>query len=70
MPKDEVNAWVAAGDKSKNLVGNFCRNPDGEDTIWCYTTDPDTRWELCDPIAECGAAEEVAAGDQQSAGSD
>ena len=29
---------------------NFCRNPDGEATIWCYTTDPGTRWELCDPL--------------------
>jgi len=28
---------------------NFCRNPDGEPTIWCYTTSS-TRWELCDPI--------------------
>ena len=27
---------------------NFCRNPDGERTVWCYTTDPDTRFELCD----------------------
>ena len=29
---------------------NFCRNPDGEATIWCYTTDPGTRWGLCDPL--------------------
>ena len=29
---------------------NFCRNPDGTETIWCYTTDPETRWELCDPL--------------------
>ena len=27
---------------------NYCRNPDGEDTIWCYTTDSDKRWEECD----------------------
>ena len=27
---------------------NYCRNPDGEDTIWCYTTDSDKRWEHCD----------------------
>ena len=28
---------------------NFCRNPDGEafPHAWCYTTDPGTRWELC-----------------------
>ena len=28
---------------------NFCRNPDGEPKgPWCYTTDPDERWEYCD----------------------
>ena len=26
---------------------NYCRNPDGEPSTWCYTTDPDKRWELC-----------------------
>ena len=29
---------------------NKCRNPDGETGIWCYTTNPNKRWELCDPI--------------------
>ena len=29
---------------------NYCRNPDGEDTIWCYTTDAEKRWEYCDPL--------------------
>jgi len=33
------------------LVFNYCRNPDGEKTIWCYTTDPEKRWEYCDPIS-------------------
>jgi hypothetical protein len=27
----------------------FCRNPDGDTTIWCYTADPSTRWEFCAP---------------------
>ena len=31
---------------------NYCRNPDGEGTIWCYTTDSSIRWEYCDPIGE------------------
>merc|ERR1719277_849588 len=28
-------------------AGNSCRNPDGEPGPWCYTTEPETRWELC-----------------------
>jgi hypothetical protein len=28
---------------------NFCRNPDGDSTIWCVTTDPSVRWEFCEP---------------------
>jgi hypothetical protein len=27
---------------------NFCRNPDGDSTIWCITTNPSVRWEFCD----------------------
>merc|ERR1712050_130661 len=27
---------------------NYCRNPDGEEKgAWCYTTDPNQRWEYC-----------------------
>jgi len=40
------------------LEENYCRNPDGEPKAWCYTTDPDKRWEFCDiPTCEnesCG----------------
>merc|ERR1712107_385864 len=32
------------------LDANYCRNRDGGDTIWCYTTDPAKRWEYCDPL--------------------
>ncbi|KAI8500095.1 hypothetical protein Bbelb_224120 [Branchiostoma belcheri] len=31
---------------------NYCRNPDGEATVWCYTTDPYVRWEHCD-LPDC-----------------
>ncbi|XP_034018016.1 plasminogen isoform X2 [Thalassophryne amazonica] len=36
-----------------DLDSNFCRNPD-EDSggPWCYTTDPNTRWEHCN-VPEC-----------------
>ncbi|CAG2215543.1 PLG [Mytilus edulis] len=26
---------------------NYCRNPDEDDRPWCYTSDPETRWEYC-----------------------
>jgi len=34
------------------LVKNYCRNPDGEPGIWCYTTDKKKRWEFCNPVGE------------------
>lgn len=35
------------------LESNYCRNPNGRSTVWCYTTDPETLWELCeDPMQE------------------
>ncbi|XP_071952274.1 uncharacterized protein [Antedon mediterranea] len=30
-----------------SLTSNECRNPDGKDTVWCYTTDPSVVWEYC-----------------------
>ena len=27
---------------------NYCRNPDDSHGPWCYTTDPNVRWEPCD----------------------
>jgi hypothetical protein len=38
---------------NSNLVENYCRNPDGEDGAWCYTTDPNKKFELCD-VPVCG----------------
>jgi len=34
---------------------NYCRNPsnDGTSKPWCYTTDPNTRWEYCS-VPTCG----------------
>ncbi|XP_078589981.1 zinc metalloproteinase nas-7-like [Branchiostoma floridae x Branchiostoma japonicum] len=35
------------------LEENYCRNPSGHTEVWCYTTDPSTRWERCD-VPVCG----------------
>jgi len=34
---------------ASGLTSNYCRNPDGSSTIWCYTTSSSKRWEACDP---------------------
>ncbi|XP_019637840.1 PREDICTED: uncharacterized protein LOC109480124 [Branchiostoma belcheri] len=45
---------------SSGLEQNYCRNPDAEPTVWCYTTDPDTRWGYCHvPFCECVRGEFV-----------
>ncbi|XP_066297394.1 uncharacterized protein [Branchiostoma lanceolatum] len=46
--------YTAADYPSGGLEQNYCRNPDGWVEVWCYTTDPDTRYEGCD-IPACGA---------------
>jgi len=36
-------------------ASNYCRNPDNEvGGLWCYTTDPATRWEYCN-VSLCGS---------------
>ena len=40
--------------KFPDLQENYCRNPDGDAEMWCYTTDPTTRWEVCD-ISVCNS---------------
>ena len=48
----ECQAWnlQTPHDHEYSSVGNhsYCRNPsNNEGGPWCYTTDPDTRWEFC-----------------------
>ncbi|XP_070216504.1 hepatocyte growth factor-like protein isoform X2 [Bos mutus] len=38
----------------KNLDDNYCRNPDGSERPWCYTTDPQMEREFCD-LPRCGS---------------
>ncbi|CDQ82217.1 unnamed protein product [Oncorhynchus mykiss] len=35
----------------KGLVDNYCRNPDGRQRPWCFTTNPHTLWEYCNITA-------------------
>ncbi|CAH1268877.1 PLG [Branchiostoma lanceolatum] len=37
---------------SGGLEENYCRNPDGASYLWCYTEDPDVRYEEC-VIPQC-----------------
>ena len=39
-------------DKTIEDAGNYCRNPDDWQSAWCYTTDPNKRYEACD-IPKC-----------------
>mmetsp|Transcript_28957 Transcript_28957/g.43737 ORF Transcript_28957/g.43737 Transcript_28957/m.43737 type:complete len:611 (+) Transcript_28957:85-1917(+) len=43
------------------LEENYCRNPDGENWSWCYTTDPNERWEVCTDVPRCGTTPTTAA---------
>jgi len=63
----ECQAWTAQSphehnfnedhmfpDGSAQYAKNFCRNPEnGHVGLWCYTTDPEKRWEACD-VPTCG----------------
>ncbi|KAI8482588.1 hypothetical protein Bbelb_396550 [Branchiostoma belcheri] len=40
--------YTPADYPSAGLEENYCRNPDDDTRVWCYTTDPDTRWDYCD----------------------
>ena len=34
-------------DGSVSAASNYCRDPDGEGRTWCYTMNPEIRWEYC-----------------------
>ncbi|CAC5399124.1 unnamed protein product [Mytilus coruscus] len=35
-----------------DLTSNYCRDPSSTGRPWCYTTNPDLRWEFC-PVPRC-----------------
>nr|XP_033815652.1 hepatocyte growth factor isoform X2 [Geotrypetes seraphini] len=39
--------------KCKDLTENYCRNPDGEESPWCFTTNPNIRIGYCTQIPMC-----------------
>ncbi|MGH0151190.1 UNVERIFIED_CONTAM: hypothetical protein FKN15_031116 [Acipenser sinensis] len=40
--------------KCQDLRENYCRNPDGAELPWCFTTDPKVRVAFCTHIPRCG----------------
>ncbi|RMC12651.1 hypothetical protein DUI87_10175 [Hirundo rustica rustica] len=48
----------------KDLKMNYCRNPDGELRPWCFTTNPNKRWEYCN-IPRCTTPPPVSGLDSQ-----
>ncbi|XP_078597495.1 scavenger receptor cysteine-rich domain-containing protein DMBT1-like isoform X1 [Branchiostoma floridae x Branchiostoma japonicum] len=52
-----IHVKTPANHPSSGLEHNYCRNPDGEHGIWCYTTDLFKRYEYCD-VPFCGDCQE------------
>ncbi|KAL2081958.1 hypothetical protein ACEWY4_021776 [Coilia grayii] len=48
------HGYISALLPDKHLEENYCRNPDGEPRPWCFTTNPEKRWDFCD-ILQCAA---------------
>ncbi|XP_052805094.1 uncharacterized protein LOC128234709 [Mya arenaria] len=43
-----------AGGQNQHEAENYCRDPRGEGNPWCYTTNPNVRWQFCS-IPHCNA---------------
>uniref|UniRef100_A0A3Q2NV28 Hepatocyte growth factor a n=1 Tax=Fundulus heteroclitus TaxID=8078 RepID=A0A3Q2NV28_FUNHE len=49
------HSFLPVNFKCKDLRENYCRNPDGADYPWCFTTDPNQRIAKCTHIPRCDA---------------
>uniref|UniRef100_A0A8C6SRI3 Hepatocyte growth factor b n=1 Tax=Neogobius melanostomus TaxID=47308 RepID=A0A8C6SRI3_9GOBI len=49
------HSFVPQAYPCKDLKENYCRNPDGREFPWCFTTDPRVRTMFCTHIPQCGA---------------
>jgi hypothetical protein len=51
QPYDDASEFAGSPSSTADVL-NYCRNPSsaGASSIFCYTTDPDMPWELCDPV--------------------
>uniref|UniRef100_A0A8C9Y544 Hepatocyte growth factor a n=1 Tax=Sander lucioperca TaxID=283035 RepID=A0A8C9Y544_SANLU len=50
-----THSFLPQNFKCKDLRENYCRNPDGADYPWCFTTDPNQRIANCTNIPRCDA---------------
>mmetsp|Transcript_371 Transcript_371/g.1271 ORF Transcript_371/g.1271 Transcript_371/m.1271 type:complete len:934 (+) Transcript_371:88-2889(+) len=72
MAWSSTSSYTVADYPDAGLTSNYCRNP-GEEapTIWCFTTDPEVRWETCTPLFvfqdECHEGYEVSNKDMRKA---
>ncbi|XP_047430667.1 hepatocyte growth factor a isoform X2 [Mugil cephalus] len=49
------HSFIPQNFKCKDLRENYCRNPNGADYPWCFTTDPNQRVANCTHIPRCDA---------------
>ena len=44
----EPSSKLSFPSESLSALENYCKNPDKKLIPWCYTVDPDVRWDYCD----------------------
>lgn len=60
---EQITGWVVLF--SRDLRENYCRNPDGQESPWCFTTDPRVRTMSCTNIPLCNAQSRPVTGETQ-----